>query len=95
MYLGEHIKGYIANIRQDGKLDISLQLQGRQQTLDFADELLQYLKDHNGHCDLWDKSDAEDIYQCFGVSKKVFKKAVGDLYKKRLISISPQGLDLN
>jgi len=44
---------------------------------------------------LWDKSDAEDIYQCFGVSKKVFKKAVGDLYKKRLISISPQGLDLN
>ena len=82
VYLGEHIKGYIANIRQDGKLDISLQLQGRQQTLDFADELLQYLKDHNGHCDLWDKSDAEDIYQCFGVSKKVFKKAVGDLYKK-------------
>ena len=51
VYLGEHIKGYIANIRQDGKLDISLQLQGRQQTLDFADELLQYLKDHNGHCD--------------------------------------------
>ena len=95
VYLGEHIKGYIANIRQDGKLDISLQLQGRQQTLDFADELLQYLKDHNGHCDLWDKSDAEDIYQCFSVSKKVFKKAVGDLYKKRLISISPQGLDLN
>ena len=95
VYLGEHIKGYIANIRQDGKLDISLQLQGRQQTLDFADELLQYLKDHKGHCDLWDKSDAEDIYQCFSVSKKVFKKAVGNLYKKRLISISPQGLDLN
>mgnify|MGYP001518824483 FL=1 len=58
-------------------------------------QLLQYLKEHDGKCDLGDKSDAEDIKRRFQVSKKVFKKAVGDLYRQRLISIAPDGLTLN
>lgn len=94
VYIASYVKGYIANIRQDGKFDISLQMQGRKQTLNFADSLLQYLEQHNGFCHLWDKSDAQEIYNTFGVSKKVFKKAIGDLYKKKLINITNQGLTL-
>ena len=94
LYLGEHKTAYVANIREDNKVDVSLQQQGRQQTLDFAETLLTYLKNNNGYCDLYDKSDAEDIYNRFGVSKKVFKKAVGDLYKQRLIVLINNGIKL-
>ena len=85
---------YIDNVRPDGKLDITLQPTGRKLTTDFADTLLAYLQDNNGFCPLGDKSDAEDIKHTFQVSKKTFKKAVGDLYKRRLITISPEGLKL-
>lgn len=67
---------------------------GYELSLDFADELLHYLKEHDGYCDLGDKSPAEDIAARFGVSKKVYKKAVGDLYRRRLITISDQGINL-
>ena len=67
---------------------------GYEQALDFSDELLRYLQSHDGHCPLGDKSPSEDIAQQFGVSKKVFKKAVGDLYKRRLIRISADGIAL-
>jgi predicted RNA-binding protein (virulence factor B family) len=67
---------------------------GYERALDFSDELLRYLKKHGGHCDLGDKSPAEDIAQRFGVSKKVYKKAVGDLYRRRLITISDEGITL-
>jgi hypothetical protein len=67
---------------------------GYELCLDFADELLRYLKEHDGYCDLGDKSPAEDIAARFGVSKKVYKKAVGDLYRRRLITISDQGINL-
>ena len=62
---------------------------------DFADTLLEYMRDNGGTCPVGDKSDAEDIKDLFHVSKKVFKRAVGDLYKRRLISISDNGLKLN
>ena len=67
---------------------------GYELSLDFADELLHYLKEHDGYCDLGDKSPAEDIAARFGVSKKVYKKAIGDLYRRRLITISDQGINL-
>jgi len=67
---------------------------GYEQALDFSDELLRYLQSHDGHCPLGDKSPSEDIAQQFGVSKKVFKKAVGDLYKRHLIRISADGIAL-
>lgn len=94
IHTGDRLKGYIQYIRPDGKIDVSLQPIGRQQTLDFADTLLQWLKDNGGKCDLGDKSDAEEIKRRFQVSKKVFKKAVGALYKKRLIILTDDGIEL-
>jgi predicted RNA-binding protein (virulence factor B family) len=88
------MKGYIAAVRPDGKIDVTLQPAGRQQTLDFAEVLLQYLKDNGGFCNLGDKSDAEDIKRRFQVSKKVYKRAVGDLYKRKLITITDDGIHL-
>ena len=67
---------------------------GYELSLDFADELLHYLQEHDGFCNLGDKSPAEDIAARFGVSKKVYKKAIGDLYRRRLITISDQGINL-
>jgi predicted RNA-binding protein (virulence factor B family) len=67
---------------------------GYERALDFSDELLRYLQEHDGRCPLGDKSPAEDIAQTFGVSKKIYKKAVGDLYRRRLITISDEGIFL-
>lgn len=85
IHTGDRLKAYISNVREDGKLDIALQHTGRQHTQDFAEELLAYLHDHNGICSLGDKSDADDIRDTFHVSKKTFKRAVGDLYKRHLV----------
>ena len=67
---------------------------GRQRVLDFAEVLLRYLYEHDGKCDLGDKSPAEQIYERFLVSKKDYKKAIGDLYRRRLITISEEGIRL-
>ena len=94
IYAGDRMTGYIDNIRQDGKIDVTLQPTGRRHTEEFADVLLHYLTENGGHCDLGDKSPSEMIADTFGVSKKTFKKAVGDLYKRRLIEIGDDGLRL-
>ena len=67
---------------------------GIQQTADFAETLYQYLLDNDGECNLGDKSEADDIYERFHVSKKVYKRAIGDLYKKHLITVSPMSIRL-
>ena len=67
---------------------------GRQRVLVFAEVLLRYLYEHDGYCDLGDKSPAEDIYARFQISKKNYKKAIGDLYRQRLITISEEGIRL-
>ncbi len=94
LFTGDRLKGYIDHVRQDGKIDITLQPTGRRQTEEFADILLNYLKENNGHCDLGDKSPAELIADRFKVSKKAYKKAVGDLYRRRLITITDEGINL-
>lgn len=91
---GDRLKGYIQTVRPDGKIDVALQRTGRQQTLDFADTLYNYLQEHGGTCPFGDKSDADDIYREFQVSKKVFKRAIGDLYRRRMIVITDKGLVL-
>lgn len=95
IHTGDKLTGYINNVREDGKIDVMLQKAGRQQTLDFSAQLLRYMQLNGGRCRLHDKSDAEEIYEQFKVSKKTFKRAVGDLYKQRLITITPTGLILN
>lgn len=94
VHSGDKTKGYISRVRPDGKIDLTLQQTGMAQTQSFADELLQYLKDNDGICDLGDKSEADDIYERFHVSKKVYKRAIGDLYKRRLITVSPMSIRL-
>ena len=91
---GDKMKGYIGRVRPDGKIDVTLQKTGIQQTADFAETLYQYLLDNDGECNLGDKSEADDIYERFHVSKKVYKRAIGDLYKKRLITVSPMSIRL-
>lgn len=94
LHTGDKVKAYISSVRPDGKLDISLQKQGREQIEDFSERLHEYLLRHDGYCPFTDKSPAEDIYNEFHVSKKVFKRAVGDLYKQRLITLAPDGIEL-
>ena len=74
--------------------DLILQKPGFEKVDDFSKTLLEYIREHGGRINLNDKSPAEDIYDTFGVSKKTFKKGVGDLYKKRLISLHENGITL-
>lgn len=67
---------------------------GYERSLDFAEVLLRYLYENDGFCELGDKSPAEDIASRFGVSKKIYKKAIGDLYRRRLITITENGIHL-
>ena len=94
IHSGDRLKGYVAQVRADGKLDITLQPTGRRETEDFAQTLLQWVKDNGGECPLGDKSDAEDIKRMFQVSKKTFKRAVGALYKQHLIVLEGNGFRL-
>lgn len=94
LHTGDRVKGYISQVRPDGKLDLSLQCPGQRGVEDFSAQLLRHLQMNGGQTPLGDKSPAEEIYALFGVSKKVFKKAVGDLYRQRLIEISDTGIRL-
>lgn len=94
LHTGDRVKGYVSSVRPDGKIDVMLQKQGREQTLDFSERLHEYLYRHDGYCPFTDKSDAQAIYDEFHVSKKVFKRAVGDLYRQHLITLAPDGIEL-
>ena len=88
LHTGDRLIGFIKQIRPDGKIDLILQKGNcANKVADFSEQLLKYLEDNNGHTDLNDKSDSQLIYKTFGVSKKVFKKGIGDLYKKRMITL--------
>ena len=91
---GMEMKAFVKQVREDGKVDLILQKPGFEKVDDFAKTLLDYIKEQGGWIHLNDKSPAEDIYDTFGVSKKTFKKGVGDLYKKRLITLHEDGIAL-
>lgn len=95
LHTGMQLKAFVKQVREDGKIDLILQKAGPRKVDDFAETLLKYIREHNGFTSFNDKSDAEEIYQTFGVSKKTFKKAVGELYKMRLIILQPDGIRLN
>lgn len=92
--IGMRLPAYIKQVRPDGKIDLELQKAGFHKVDDFAEVLLQYIRDNGGRTSINDKTDAETIYDAFGVSKKTFKKAVGDLYRKRLIVLEDGGIRL-
>lgn len=93
---GDRMKAYIKQIRPDDKIDVVLQNEsGRELVEEFAERLLQELFASEGGClPYHDKTDADEIYRAFGVSKKTFKRAVGDLYKRNLITLSDSGIEL-
>ena len=94
IHTGDRMKAYVSNMRPDGKIDLTLQPLGIAAAEDFSATLLDYIKDNGGYCALNDKSDPEEIKRLFHVSKKIFKKATGDLYKKKLITLAEDGLHL-
>lgn len=91
---GEELVAYVRKIRPDGKIDISLQKIGHESIEPNADRILKYLSNHGGKLALTDKSSPDDIYDMLHMSKKLFKKAVGNLYKKRLIDIKKDAIIL-
>ncbi len=91
---GQKLDGYIKQIREDGKIDLNLNQPGYGKVVSLTDNILNKLKENNGALMLSDKSPPEAIYNAFGVSKKVFKQAIGALYKKQLISIDKNGIKL-
>jgi hypothetical protein len=92
---GQKFEGYIKNIREDFKIDLVLQQPGYGKVLSLTDNILAKLKQNHGVLLISDKSPPEIIYSTFGVSKKVFKQAIGALYKKQLITIDKAGIKLN
>jgi predicted RNA-binding protein (virulence factor B family) len=90
---GQYLTGYIRRVRPDGKIDLSLQ--GGQETRDkYAKVIENYLTEHDGFAAVHDKSDPEQIAKLFGMSKGAFKKAIGGLYKQRIIDIEKNGIRL-
>lgn len=90
---GQYKKGFIKRVRPDGKIDLSLQ--GGQETRDkYAKIILIYLNKQGGFAPVHDKSDPELISDLFGMSKGAFKKAIGGLYKQRIITIEKDGIRL-
>lgn len=94
LQVGMQTEAFVKQVRPDGKIDLALQKPGYARVDDFSKVLLQHIRTNGGYLALTDKSPAEDIYALFGVSKKTFKKAVGDLYKRRLVVLEESGIRL-
>ncbi len=92
---GQKLKGFVKLIREDDKIDISLQKQGYVAAIDDASQVvLDKLNLNNGVLEVGDKSSPEVIKHLFGMSKKSFKKAIGSLYKQKIISIEKDRIKL-
>jgi uncharacterized protein len=92
LVVGQRLKGYIKKIREDRKIDLRLQKPGYGRVDDISRVIIDTLKAHGGMVAITDKSPPEEVYALFGVSKKVFKQAIGALYKKRSLVIGPDGI---
>jgi len=92
---GERVKGYIKKIREDNKIDVSLQRFGYENVLPNEKKILDKLNQNNGFLKLNDYSSPDDITELLEMSKKTFKKAIGSLFKQRLIRIEEKGIYLN
>ncbi len=84
---GDIKKGFVKFVREDGKVDLTLQKQGFRNVLDTKGMILQKLEENHGILELGDKSSPEEITRILQISKKVFKKTIGNLFKDRLITV--------
>jgi hypothetical protein len=92
--IGDQLKGIVKKVHDDNKLDITLSQMGYRSIEPNAELILKELNDNSGFLNLTDKSAPEDIKETVQMSKKSFKKAIGSLYKQRLISIKEDGIYL-
>ena len=91
---GQKLKAYIKLVREDGKIDVSFQPKQGKHVFLTTDKILEHLKAAGGKSKFNDKSSPEDIKNEFQVSKKVFKQAIGNLYKNGKIKIIDEGIEL-
>jgi predicted RNA-binding protein (virulence factor B family) len=94
LFKNQEITGYIRKIRDDGRIDLTLYKLGSHGSLDIGELILKKIEESAGFLNITEKTDAQYIYDLFGVSKKKFKMALGGLYKKRLIVIKADGIYL-
>jgi predicted RNA-binding protein (virulence factor B family) len=93
--VGDRLKGYVKKIRDDRKIDLTVQPIGFRNFNDSNSELIyKILEENNGFLSITDKSSPQEIYSQFGISKKAFKKSLGSLYKQRKIDIADEGIKL-
>ncbi len=85
--VGDSLKGYVKQIKEGNLIDLSLQKIGFENVDINSQLILDYLKKHNGVIALHDNSDPDDIRRLLGMSKKTFKKAIGILYRQKLVKI--------
>ncbi len=96
LHVGDQLEAYVKKVREDGRLDMSLQPPGyRAMFADASTTVLEVLKAHDGFLAVTDKSPPEEIEKFFHMSKKNFKKTIGGLYKQHIITINEQGIRLN
>lgn len=94
LQIGDRVKGFVKNIRPDHKIDLVLGKPGFDKVEDEAEKILRLLRENNGYLPYHDKSDPEDIYAFFGMSKKTFKMTTGNLYKQQKIAFTKTGIQL-
>ena len=92
--IGEQVEGYIKKIREDNKIDVTLRKGGLDDIKDARETILAKVKEHKGFLPLSDKSSPEMIKEMLQMSKKLFKKAIGGLYKDKIIEIRQEGISL-
>lgn len=91
---GDHKLGFVKNIRPDGKIDVSLEQPGYEKVEPNVKKILDRLKEEGGFIPITDKTDPGEIKKELNMSKKTFKKAVGALYKDRIVKLEPDGIYL-
>lgn len=93
--IGDRMKGYVKKLREDNKIDISIQPIGYKNFNDVNSETIyNTLTENGGFLPITDRSTPEEIYSTFGMSKKAFKRSIGALYKQRKIDLQPDGITL-
>ena len=90
--VGQKLKGFIRKVREDEKIDLYLTKSGYEQIDDISKDILKELEYNDGFIELTDKSSPQDIYDTFAISKKNFKKAIGNLYKNKLVTLEKNGI---
>lgn len=90
--VGDVNQGYIKKIYEDNRIDVVLGRPGYQRVEDETGKILRLLEENNDYLPYHDKSDPEEIYEFFGMSKKTFKMAVGKLYKEKKIELTKTGI---